>query len=133
MIDAARGLECSVGALVMDDAATGAHPLRIPRTHRAGVAEAVEVPSRARQQVGEGLDAGVGMGRRALGLARAIGHRPEMIEHDEGAHGLQAARWNRTADFEAFAFEQGRRIDRAFDMTRRELRHRRLQYSEGNR
>ncbi len=77
-----RALRVALGHLLVDDAAAGGHPLHVARGDDAAVAQAVAVLDVAAQDVGDGLDAAVGMPGEALevvvGLVRA-----EVVEQQE--------------------------------------------------
>ena len=72
----------SVRHFLMQDAGTGGHPLHIPRAKGAGVAKAVAVIHGARQHIGDGFNAAMGMPRKALDKILGV-FVAEIIEQQE--------------------------------------------------
>ena len=71
------------GQLVVEDAATGGHPLRVALGDHTATAVGVVMGDLAIEDVADRLDAAVGMPRRALGLAGRVDQRPDVIEQQE--------------------------------------------------
>ena len=80
----------AVGALSAQDAATGAHPLCLTGAHHAGVSDRIAVRHAPLDEIGQRLDAGMGMLRESLRRAGWQAHWPHMIKKDERADPVDA-------------------------------------------
>src|SRR5262245_4726892 len=75
-------LRVALRHFLMEDPAAGRHPLDVAGTERAAIAEAVAVLHRARQDIGDGLDAAVRMPRKSGAIVlRAL--IAEIVEQQE--------------------------------------------------
>ena len=73
----------------MQDAPAGGHPLDVAGLDPPGIADAVLVLDGARQHVGDGLDAPVGMGRESCQVIFRI-IRAKMVQEQEWVRVIQA-------------------------------------------
>ena len=100
--------------LLVDDAAARRHPLDIAGAERAAIAEAVAVIDRARQHVGDGLDAAVRMpGESSLELLRSI--VAEVVEQQERIEVARVAEAEGAAEMDAGALDGRLRLAEGFD------------------
>ena len=105
---AARGV--ALWHFLMDDAAAGRHPLDVARAERALIAEAVAVGDRAGQDVGDRLDAAMGMPREAAQVVlRTV--VPEVVEEQERIEVLGVAEPEDALQLDAGTFDGGRGRD----------------------
>src|SRR5258708_26617285 len=98
----------------MHDAAAGGHPLHVAGAKRAAIAEAVAMLDRAREHVGDGLDAAMRMPRKA----RAVIFRPvvaEIVEQQKRIEFVGIAEAKRALKFDAGAFDRRLWLDDLLD------------------
>ena len=106
--------------LVVQDAATGGHPLGVALADHAAAAVGVVVGDLAVEDVAHRLEAAVRVPRRALGLAGAVDLRAEVVEQQERVGlGHRQLAWERTADAEPSALGCAVRRDDFGDRPRR--------------
>ena len=84
------GLVCQAlrAALGMHDAPPRRHPVDGAGLDLLHIAQTVAVHGGAREQIGHRRQANVRMGPHIVAVARCHGHRTEVIEKQEGPHGL---------------------------------------------
>jgi hypothetical protein len=100
-----RSLGTAARHFLMQDAATGGHPLHIAGTDQARVAEAVAVMCGAFQHICDGLDAAMGMHGEAADRTLEGIVEGKMVEEQEGVEFVAGARRNGAAQFDARAFD----------------------------
>src|SRR5712691_2854397 len=98
----------------MHDTAAGGHPLHVAGAERAAVAEAVAVLDRAREHVGDGLDAAMRMPRKA----GTVILRPlvaKIVEQQERIEFVGIAEAECALEFDTGAFDRRLRLDDLLD------------------
>src|SRR5215471_13302160 len=100
--------------LLMEDAASGGHPLHIARTEAAAIAEAVAVVDASREDIGDCLDAAVRMPREAREIiARVV--VAEIVEQQERIEVCCIAEAERALEPDASALESRLGVDDTLD------------------
>ena len=98
----------------MDDAASGCHQVNLSRTDDLLAAQAVPVQDFAFDQLGEGLQGGMGMRADTHRLTFGKLHRPSMIEEAPGTDRAPLSGWQCATHDHAVA-EVGRARGDTFD------------------
>ena len=98
---AAVAAQFGAGALGMDDAAPGRHPVDFARADRSDGAETVAVHDLAVEQIGDGREPDMRMRPHVEPGAGAEVRRPEIVEEDEGPDHARARRRQRAPHREA--------------------------------
>ena len=107
----------AAGHFLVQDAATGTHPLHIAGTDQAGVAEAVAMTGGAFEHVGDGFDAAVRVvGEAADGTFDGI-VEGEVVEEQKGIEQVADPRRNGAAKPHARAFNGVLRFDNLGDFS----------------
>jgi len=99
-------LRIALRHLLMHDAAARSHPLHVAGAERAAIAKTVAVLDRAREHIGDGLDAAM----RMPGETGEIIGRPivaEIIEQQERIGLLGVAKTESAAQLHAGTFDRG--------------------------
>ena len=105
----------AAGHFLVEDAATGAHPLHVAGTDSACVAEAIAVRGGAFEHVGDGFDAAMRMvGEAAQGTFERV-VEGEVIEEQEGIGLVADARGYGAKQTHARAFDSGLWFDNLGD------------------
>src|SRR5205823_5919114 len=99
---------------LMENAAPGGHPLHVPGTELAAIAQTVAVLDASGEHVGDGLDAAMRMPGKSRAVVVGI-FVAEIVEQQEGIEFAGVAEAEGAAQSDAGALDRGLGLDDAFD------------------